>query len=186
MIEKAAELATKFNVASGTDRPINFRTVFPMKVTKHGLKIGEWIVAEQFLYGVYTKWLSNNGWVNSEVGLSLTAFSHWTWVKTGGQVLVCDLQGVRDNPKGYWLTDPAIHSPQQEYGNTDLGNVGIHNFFDTHKCTKCCNDLGIHKKWPQRGSHRPSGGLAQRSSSYCDADVKKMNRFVPKLDVIQE
>ena len=54
-------------------------------------------------------------------------------METGGEVLVCDLQGVRDNPTmGYWLTD---NPPRQEYGITDMGNAGIHKFFATHKCT---------------------------------------------------
>jgi hypothetical protein len=143
MMETAAELANKFNYVTGTNRPIEYREVIPMKVTKHddglfrGLyarektgeehylygeytkwfsnrvnsNMGEWVAAEHYLYGEYTKWLSNNGWVNSNIGESLPAFSHWTWVETNAKVLVCDLQGVQDDPMGYWLTDPAIHSP---------------------------------------------------------------------------
>lgn len=149
--------------------------------------VGEWVAAEDYLYGNYTKWLSNNGWVNDNAGLSLPAFSHWTWVATGGQVLVCDLQGVCDNPKGYWLTDPAIHSPRQEYGITDLGNVGIHNFFATHVCTTFCKDLGIDNKRPLLSNLCLTMTIVQRSSSYSGAHVRTLNAFmVPTLDVIQE
>lgn len=191
--EKAAELAAKFNTASNTDKPINFRSVIPMQVTCvqvtcefFGFLVGEWVAAERYLYGDFTKWLSNNGWVNYNPGLSLPAFSHWTWVATGGQVLVCDLQGVCDNPMGYWLTDPAIHSPQQEYGNTDRGNVGIHDFFKTHVCTIFCKHLGIDKIRPPPQSLCATGTTPQRSSSYNDAGVVRLNTFIPQLAVIQE
>ena len=118
--QKAEELAAKFNTVSNTDRSIHFEDVIPLKVSGNSwwheatTGVDEWVVVEKFLVGKYTKWLSNNGWVEDDVGPTLPAFSHWTWVETKGQILVCDLQGVCDSPsKGYWLTDPAILSPGQ-------------------------------------------------------------------------
>ena len=216
--DKAAELAAKFNRDSGTDSPLRFVEMIPMRVTKHiphtpgilslpscDARVGEWVVAEPYLPGRYTKWLSNNGWVNRdiEIGLaiSLPAFSHWAWVASGGELLPCDLQGVYDNPlkkdchleditngptQGYRLTDPAIHSPGQQYGATDRGNIGIHDFFRTHKCNSFCWKLGINTKRPDQAKLRPTGTKTQRSTSYSDASVKKMNQFIPKLDIIQE
>ena len=150
--KQASELAAGFNGVSGTDRPIKFREMILMKVTKStplcNVKVGEWVVVEEYLHGKYTKWLSNEGSVNSEIGLSLPAFAHWTWVKTGRK-LVCDLQGVR-GPSGYWLTDPAIHSLCREYGAPDRGEVGIREFFSTHKCNSFCKALGIETKLPGR------------------------------------
>jgi hypothetical protein len=64
--------------------------------------------------------------------------------------------------------------------------VGIHNFFATHKCTEVCKTLGIDKKCPHLGGLRPTKAIVQHSSSYRDEEVKKANRFVPKLEVIQE
>ena len=222
--DKAAELSAKFNRDSGTDLPIHFVEMIPMRVTKHtpGIlstpfcngRVGQWVVAEPYLHGEYTKWLSNNGWVNSNIGpaISLPAFSHWTWVKSGGELLVCDLQGVCYNsnewlkkfPKGHYiadmiiddrskghtwgykLTDPAIHSPAQQYGATDRGNIGIHDFFRTHECNSFCRKLGIDTKRPDQAKLRPTGTKTQRSTSYSDASIKKMNQFIPKLDIIQE
>lgn len=114
---------------------------------------GEWVIAEWFIEGKYTKWNSNAGWVNdpemSACSGSLLAFSHWTWVTTGGELVVCDLQGVRSvNPMEYRLTDPAINSRSKEYGNTDLGALGIHLFFKSHSCTQFCRDMGLVGKVP--------------------------------------
>ncbi len=104
--------------------------------------VGEWVIVERYLYGNYTKWLDNNGSVLDDIGESLSAFAHWTWVHTKGMRLVCDLQGVRDFG-GYQLTDPAIHSIDWQYGKTDMGNVGIRNFFCSHNCTSFCKYLAI-------------------------------------------
>jgi hypothetical protein len=193
--KKARELAKKFNATSHTYRPISFNDIIPLKVCGNSwwdntsTPVDAWIAAEHFLEGDYTKWLANNGWVSEDVGVSLPAFSHWTWVETNGEVLVCDLQGVRDIPsKGYWLTDPAILSPGREYGSTDIGNAGIHNFFASHKCTTMCRSLGIDKKCPSQRHLRPSKGLVKRGSSYSAEKVvqKRIRRFLPRLDVIQE
>ncbi len=139
---KAQEFAESFNLVSRTATPINFQ--LPVKRTV--VATGEPIVVEYYLYGEYTKWISNNGWINhGKIGGNdlLLAFAHWTWVKSGGQHLVCDLQGVKGDPDGYHLTDPVIHSPKQEYGTTDLGKRGVDLFFKTHVCNSECLSLGI-------------------------------------------
>ena len=189
--KKAQELASKFNEVSGTDRPIDFRDPIPLKVsrtfTSTTTKFGEWVVAEHFLYGDYTKWISNNGWHNKEkLGLSLSAFSHWTWVETRGQLMVTDIQGVRDRPRGYWLTDPAINSVKREYCKTNIESIGIHNFFDQHECTTICKCMGIDKKRPAQRDLRPSS-LYKKSSSYSEEeDIKARRRYVPNLDAVPE
>lgn len=50
----------------------------------------------------------------------MEAFQHFTYVKSGGDILCCDLQGVRSS-KTYYLTDPAVISRQQIFGDTDMG-----------------------------------------------------------------
>ncbi|KAK9796292.1 hypothetical protein WJX73_006901 [Symbiochloris irregularis] len=40
------------------------------------------------------------------------AFSHWTYCRTGGLLLVTDLQGIKEesaNRTTFWLSDPALH-----------------------------------------------------------------------------
>jgi hypothetical protein len=74
------------------------------------------------------------------------AFSHYTFVYSKRDALVCDLQGVLtlDSPPVFELTDPAIHSSQgRMFGKTDHGRKGFAEFFKTHKCNPLCEALGL-------------------------------------------
>eukprot|EP00457_Paulinella_chromatophora_P002415 gb/GEZN01002420.1/.p1 GENE.gb/GEZN01002420.1/~~gb/GEZN01002420.1/.p1 ORF type:complete len:691 (+),score=61.79 gb/GEZN01002420.1/:91-2073(+) len=83
------------------------------------------------------------------------AFSHFTYVMSKHEVLVCDLQGVlndSNHPPLFELTDPAIHcrihdhshrSHRGRYGRTDRGKKGMHRFFQSHKCNAVCKLLGL-------------------------------------------
>jgi hypothetical protein len=81
-------------------------------------------------------------------------FSHFTYEKSKGQLMVVDLQGVftvqRDNSKLYQLTDPVIHKKKSKqlkawsFGRTDRGRKGMEAFFATHVCTDLCKLLGLH------------------------------------------
>ncbi len=147
--KKAQELAQQFNIASGTSTPIRFQEPVEMETIDEER---EPVLVEYYLYGKYTKWISNNGWINSKEASGnelMPAFAHWTWVKSRGQHLVCDLQGVEGNPRGYHLTDPAIHSLTREYGQTDLGKRGIDLFFQTHVCNSVCRSLGVQNNTPK-------------------------------------
>lgn len=105
-------------------------------------EIKEEVLLEEFLKGVFIKFNSNTGWSRDDFGLSPSALSHFSWVFSYGQELLCDLQGVKlDND--YKFTDPAIHSVQRKYGGTDLGSEGIMLFFLTHKCNSLCS------RWPR-------------------------------------
>ena len=195
---KAEEMAKRFNKLSSTDRPIHFRKPLAMKVdgttfSGHSTcREGEWVIAESFLHGDYIKWTSNAGYVNEAQmggGGSLAAFSHWSWVETGGKLIICDLQGVKDRPRGYWLTDPAINSSSQTYGQTDMGNAGIHLFFKTHKCGAICRSMGLERKLPPRcqlvNHHRLNGLTSKESSSYRD-QLDLVGIFIPLLVAIME
>ena len=70
----------------------------------------------KFLNGEYTEWTLKDGSANPEIGSHeclLMAFSHYSWVESGREVLVTNLQGVRNNPhdqllnyyKGHFLAD---------------------------------------------------------------------------------
>mmetsp|Transcript_7678 Transcript_7678/g.11027 ORF Transcript_7678/g.11027 Transcript_7678/m.11027 type:complete len:269 (+) Transcript_7678:181-987(+) len=99
----------------------------------------------------FTKFTSNNGWIADEddVGwavLAMEAFSHYTYHRSGGQMIVCDLQGrYRDDQYNrgkcrFEMTDPAICSRRRNYGPTDLGEKGIYSFFANHRCNQFCDD----------------------------------------------
>ena len=67
----------------------------------------------------------------------MQALSHFTYHVSGGQFVLCDLQGgVYD--KGVVLTDPVILSRTRTYGVTDLGAKGISSFFSQHRCNEFC------------------------------------------------
>jgi hypothetical protein len=76
------------------------------------------------------------------------AFSHFSYVHTGKQMLICDLQGVYDHPnRRLNFTDPVIHyhdttkegrCSRGVYGRTDHGHKGISNFMKTHVCNALC------------------------------------------------
>jgi hypothetical protein len=99
----------------------------------------------------YYKYTNNAGWINSENCTSiqvLEAFCHYTYHKSGGNLIVCDLQGLFKVNRyaffksRYILTDPAICSRKRHYGPTDMGEKGIESFFVNHVCNKFCRKYG--------------------------------------------
>ena len=91
----------------------------------------------------------------------INAFSHFTYLFTNKQAMVCDLQGVYNYdmvPPVFELTDPAIHYKSKSgknnvFGRTDNGEEGVHLFFKTHKCTNVCKLMqlsGKNKKWKKK------------------------------------
>ena len=79
----------------------------------------------------YRNWNNNCGFVNEEFfsGL-LEAFSHWTYVTTDKYLIVVDLQGIEEDDL-YIFTDSSIHCEDPKFGKTNLGDVGIKQFFKT-------------------------------------------------------
>jgi Alpha-kinase family len=105
---------------------------------------GEWAgrkVLQEPYIEEWEKFNSNSGWSNDDETpwhAVAQSISHFSYHHSGGQFLLCDLQGgVYDH--GVVLTDPVIMSRQQgAYGVTDLGPKGITNFFFHHTCNKFC------------------------------------------------
>ena len=101
------------------------------------------IFVKPLFQGDFVKANCNNGFVrqlhNPDFHDTAQAFSHWTWMVTDGELLVCDLQRVQ-RQSGWQFTDPAIHDAagKQRFGCTDLGPRGINAFFRTHTCNKIC------------------------------------------------
>jgi hypothetical protein len=92
----------------------------------------------------------------------LAAFSHFTYVRSSGEMMVVDLQGSlqerqpnkagRERPK-FLLTDPALHTDDglsnKNYGRTNLGRRGMNAFFKTHQCNAFCRLLNLKDKSKQ-------------------------------------
>jgi len=147
----------------------------------------------------FQKFTSNNGWIANEndVGwavLAMEAFSHFTYHRSGGQMIVCDLQGryrfdrYNRNKCRFELTDVAICSRQKRFGVTDLGEKGIESFFYNHRCNKFCHCNGtwssprMQRNWFD--SH--SGTSMMASSDAYLLETRNQARFTSSLQPIYD
>ncbi len=115
----------------------------PVDVVQHSGN--EFYLWELPISGKMEKFSTNSGVVKSSPHNDiLQAYSHFTWVKSGKTLVVCDLEGVAQ-ASCITLTDPAIHSrgPAGVYGHTDAGYQGIQLFFSTHVCESTCRRMGL-------------------------------------------
>jgi hypothetical protein len=119
-----------------------------------GKEGGYHFCGEDLLKGHFVKLNSNAGFVNeadySSHSAIAQAFSHFTFDRSHGELMVVDLQGVcaeTDAPYSL-LTDPQVHSRGafERFGPGDLGNDGIRKFFHGHKCGELCRKLGLRKE----------------------------------------
>ncbi|CAJ1968337.1 unnamed protein product [Cylindrotheca closterium] len=107
----------------------------------------------------YDKFTSNTGWIGDTSNWQvrcMEAFTHYTYHKSGGQMIVCDIQGrYRHNrfskaKSRFELGDPAICSRTRRYGPTDLGEKGIESFFSNHQCNEFCEDNWSRPRCPSQ------------------------------------
>jgi hypothetical protein len=141
IIDKVVDMAEAWNgfCAQGQEILVNKGDV---KSTNDGTR---YLIEPLIRY--YVKFNSNTGWIADTDDWkvrAMAAFSHFSYHRSGGQLLVCDLQGrFRHNkyaPKKsrFELTDPAICSRRRAYGPTDLAEKGIESFFASHECSEFC------------------------------------------------
>mmetsp|Transcript_1451 Transcript_1451/g.1917 ORF Transcript_1451/g.1917 Transcript_1451/m.1917 type:complete len:248 (+) Transcript_1451:60-803(+) len=101
------------------------------------LSNGTLMSIEPYLEGEYQKHNNNAGYVGQRN--TPQTFSHYTFERTNGELLVCDLQGVGD-----YYTDPQIHTRDgRGYGAGNRGWKGIEDFFVTHECNNLCACLKL-------------------------------------------
>lgn len=92
----------------------------------------------------FQKFNSNTGWAKDThrtYGKVLQALSHYSYVWSSGQYLLCDIQGgIREEEKLIILSDPAILTSEgRQFGCSDTGGKAIRNFFYNHKCSSLCD-----------------------------------------------
>lgn len=68
------------------------------------------------------------------------AFTHWSYVATGGQFIVVDVQGWRIGKGKYIMTDPIVFSKvANTLGLVDWGETGMKSYIEKkHKCNEVC------------------------------------------------
>lgn len=135
VIEKVLALVSQFN-----DLKIINKTIRLNKATVWNVRhTGERLLVEPFIEN-WCKFNSNSGWTAGSSNVwhqVMQALSHFSYHVTGGQFVVCDLQGgIYSN--GVVLSDPVVLSQSQKFGPTDLGPAGISTFFSKHVCNKYC------------------------------------------------
>jgi hypothetical protein len=96
------------------------------------------VLVEPFIDN-YRKFNSNSGWADDSTPWRkvMQALSHFSFHVSGGNFVLCDLQGGLYSD-GAILTDPVILSRKKQFGVTDLGAKGISSFFSVHVCNEYC------------------------------------------------
>ena len=136
----------------------------------------------------YQKFNSNTGWADDRNPWPrvMQALSHFTYHKSGGQFVLCDLQGgiLRD---GVVLTDPVILSRNQnKYGVTDLGAAGISNFFHHHVCNEYCKSHWQKPKDSNAYFEKTSSTSMMSSSKRSVVPSHPSRQYMTGLAVYQE
>jgi Alpha-kinase family len=138
-VSKAHDMIREWNTREYISKPIwiNIPQVWTCEPGCHEMS-GSKALIEPFIHN-YTKYNSNSGWADDATPWPrvMQALSHFSYHVSGGQFVLCDLQGG-EYSNAVVLTDPVILSRNRSFGVTDLSSKGISSFFSNHKCNEFC------------------------------------------------
>jgi hypothetical protein len=140
-MNKALDIVTEWNSHQFINQivKVNIPEVWTFN-NSSGKRSGTKVLQEPFIIN-YTKFNSNSGWADDATPWPrvMQALSHFSYHVSGGQFVLCDLQGGLYS-NGVVLTDPVILSRNKRFGVTDLGSKGISSFFSNHVCNEFCKN----------------------------------------------
>ncbi|KAL2127521.1 hypothetical protein VTI74DRAFT_10586 [Chaetomium olivicolor] len=142
-VDKALEIVNRFNQLNVVNKAVKLNVPGVWQFDATARWAGQKILVESFIQN-YQKFTSNTGWNVATVpwGQVMQALSHFSYHVSGGNYVLCDLQGgIYQNE--VVLSDPVILSRNREYGVTDLGSEGISSFFSQHSCNNFCRQNWI-------------------------------------------
>jgi hypothetical protein len=180
-VEKALHLIEEFNAQGFVDKVVrlNIPSVWTFE---HGSRMaGQKVLQEPFIES-YQKFNSNSGWADDATPWPrvMQALSHFSYHASGGQFVLCDLQGGVYSD-GIILTDPAVLSRTKTYGVTDLGATGISNFFNQHRCNEFCRSDWQKPKDRHRYHAVTEGTSMESSASYVPTQNRAPMSAMPPL-----
>ncbi|CAH1777725.1 unnamed protein product [Owenia fusiformis] len=144
--------STKSRETRVTSTQIQFLPVVHVQTITENGELGGYMNIEPFVDETFIKITNNATYRNVKLDDGLaTAFSHFSYVESGGKLMVVDLQGWlgKDNDAVVLLTDPQIHSETfTHFGSSNHGKRGFKAFWEkVHpECSHVCKQLGIDTK----------------------------------------
>ncbi len=142
-------LARHFAQMMSDEAPLEYGETFTYTKLYYGKLNDEAVTIEQFIDGTFAKYINNTGDIlikdNSVIALKAESFAHYSYVKSGEQLIIVDLQGV-----GFTLFDPEIASAKLYDEDNSIyfcaGNLSItaiETFLIQHKCNRFCKLLKL-------------------------------------------
>lgn len=132
-----------------SDLRIHFLTAAYMLLYDSEGKVEDWVNIEPFVDGEFLKLTNNYDFCEPRGKKVSTSFTHFTYVKSGGKLMVSDLQGWL--PTGtqnlIYLTDPQFHTDSGDSSPFDFGQDGMKVFFDVvhPQCNEICKTLKLER-----------------------------------------
>ncbi|XP_078368275.1 myosin heavy chain kinase A-like [Oculina patagonica] len=144
-------LARNFALRLAAEAPVKYGSTLRYTKVYFGKLYGQCVTVEPYIEGAFEKHVNNTGEVcgdGGEVSCKAETFSHYTYCKSGKQLMVVDIQGV-----DYTLFDPEI-ATSELLDNADqsiffccgnLSSQAIEKFKTEHICNKFCDLLKLDK-----------------------------------------